>query len=169
MQAVYVPADDITDPAPATIFSHLDATTVLSRHVAETGVYPAVDPLESQSRILAPEIVGREHYEVARRVQECLHRYAELKDIIAILGMDELSDADKKIVYRARRINLFCSQPFAVAEDFTGMQGRFVKIEDTIRSFKAIVDGEVDELPETAFFMVGDIDEVKAKAEELMK
>ncbi len=169
VQAVYVPADDITDPAPATIFSHLDATTVLSRHVAETGVYPAVDPLESQSRILAPEIVGREHYEVARRVQECLHRYAELKDIIAILGMDELSDADKKIVYRARRINLFCSQPFAVAEDFTGMQGRFVKIEDTIRSFKAIVDGEVDELPETAFFMVGDIDEVKAKAEELMK
>lgn len=169
VQAVYVPADDITDPAPATIFSHLDATTVLSRHVAEAGVYPAVDPLESSSRILAPDIVGTEHYEVARRVQECLHRYQELKDIIAILGMDELSENDKRTVYRARRISLFCSQPFAVAETYTGMEGRFVPLEDTIRSFKAIVDGEVDNLPESAFFMVGDIDEVKKKAEELTK
>ena len=167
VQAIYVPADDLTDPAPATIFSHLDATTVLSRQVAEMGIYPAVSPLESNSRILTPEIVGQEHYEVARRVQECLQRYNELKDIISILGMEELAEEDRKIVYRARKIQMFLSQPMNVAETFTGQPGRFVPLKDTIRSFKAIVDGQVDDLPESAFFMVGDIDEVIAKAKEL--
>ena len=169
VQAIYVPADDLTDPAPATIFSHLDATTVLSRQVAEMGIYPAVSPLESNSRILTPEIVGQEHYEVARRVQECLQRYNELKDIISILGMEELAEEDRKIVYRARKIQMFLSQPMNVAETFTGQPGRFVPLQDTIRSFKAIVDGQVDDLPESAFFMVGDIDEAIAKAKELEK
>ena len=167
VQAIYVPADDLTDPAPATIFSHLDATTVLSRQVAEMGIYPAVSPLESNSRILTPEIAGQEHYEVARRVQECLQRYNELKDIISILGMEELAEEDRKIVYRARKIQMFLSQPMNVAETFTGQPGRFVPLKDTIRSFKAIVDGQVDDLPESAFFMVGDIDEAIAKAKEL--
>ena len=167
VQAIYVPADDLTDPAPATIFSHLDATTVLSRHIAEMGIYPAVSPLESSSRILDPAIVGREHYEVARRVQECLQRYNELKDIIAILGMDELGEEDRKVVYRARKIQQFLSQPMNVAEAFTGKPGRFVPLKDTIRSFKAIVDGEVDDLPESAFTMVGDIDEAIEKAKEM--
>ena len=169
VQAIYVPADDLTDPAPATIFSHLDATTVLSRQVAEMGIYPAVSPLESNSRILTPEIVGQEHYEVARRVQECLQRYNELKDIISILGMEELAEEDRKIVYRARKIQMFLSQPMNVAETFTGQPGRFVPLQDTIRSFKTIVDGQVDDLPESAFFMVGDIDEAIAKAKELEK
>ncbi|MGO5115667.1 F0F1 ATP synthase subunit beta [Candidatus Avoscillospira sp. LCP25S3_F1] len=167
VQAIYVPADDLTDPAPATIFSHLDATTVLSRHIAEMGIYPAVSPLESNSRILDPAIVGQEHYEVARRVQECLQRYNELKDIIAILGMDELSEEDRRIVYRARKIQQFLSQPMNVAEQFTGKPGRFVPLKDTIRSFKMIVDGEVDHLPESAFSMVGDIDEAIEKAKEM--
>ena len=169
VQAIYVPADDLTDPAPATIFSHLDATTVLSRSIAEMGIYPAVSPLESNSRILDPSIVGDEHYEVARRVQECLQRYNELKDIIAILGMDELSEEDRKIVYRARKIQQFLSQPMNVAETFTGKPGRFVPLKDTIRSFKTIVDGEVDDLPESAFTMVGDIDEAIEKAKEMTK
>ena len=169
VQAIYVPADDLTDPAPATIFSHLDATTVLSRHIAEMGIYPAVSPLESNSRILDPAIVGQEHYEVARRVQECLQRYNELKDIIAILGMDELSEEDRRIVYRARKVQQFLSQPMNVAETFTGKPGRFVPLKDTIRSFKTIVDGEVDDLPESAFSMVGDIDEAIGKAKEMQK
>ncbi len=169
VQAIYVPADDLTDPAPATIFSHLDATTVLSRQVAEMGIYPAVSPLESNSRMLAPEIVGQEHYDVARRVQECLQRYNELKDIISILGMEELAEEDRKIVYRARKIQMFLSQPMNVAETFTGKPGRFVPLKDTIRSFKMIVDGEVDDLPESAFFMVGDIDEAIQKAKEMEK
>ena len=169
VQAIYVPADDLTDPAPATIFSHLDATTVLSRQVAEMGIYPAVSPLESNSRMLAPEIVGQEHYDVARRVQECLQRYNELKDIISILGMEELAEEDRKIVYRARKIQMFLSQPMNVAETFTGKPGRFVPLKDTIRSFKMIVDGEVDDLPESAFFMVGDIDEVIEKAKGMRK
>jgi F-type H+-transporting ATPase subunit beta len=167
VQAIYVPADDLTDPAPATIFSHLDATTVLSRQVAEVGVYPAVSPLESYSRILDPAIVGKAHYETAQGVTTCLNRYRELRDIIAILGMEELSESDRKTVYRARKIQQFLSQPFAVAETFTGIPGRFVKLEDTIRSFAAILSGEVDDLPEAAFFMVGDIDEVRQKAEGL--
>ena len=167
VQAIYVPADDLTDPAPATIFSHLDATTVLSRQVAEMGIYPAVSPLESNSRILTPEIVGEEHYSVARRVQASLQRYNELKDIISILGMEELAEEDRKVVYRARKIQMFLSQPMNVAETFTGKPGRFVPLKDTIRSFKTIVDGEVDDLPESAFFMVGDIDEAIAKAKEL--
>ena len=167
VQAIYVPADDLTDPAPATIFSHLDATTVLSRQVAEMGIYPAVSPLESNSRILSAGIVGEEHYDVARRVQECLQRYNELKDIISILGMEELAEEDRKVVYRARKIQMFLSQPMNVAEAFTGQPGRFVPLKDTIRSFKKIVDGEVDDLPESAFFMVGDIDEAIAKAKEL--
>jgi F-type H+-transporting ATPase subunit beta len=169
VQAIYVPADDLTDPAPATIFSHLDATTVLSRQVAELGIYPAVSPLESSSRILTPEIVGRNHYETARRVQECLQRYSELRDIIAILGMDALAKEDQRTVYRARRIQRFLSQPFNVAEVFTGQPGRFVPVGDTIRSFASIVDGEVDDLPESAFFLVGDIDEARAKAKEMRK
>lgn len=167
VQAIYVPADDLTDPAPATIFTHLDATTVLSRAVAEMGIYPAVSPLESSSRILDPGIVGKRHYEVAQAVQECLQRYSELKDIIAILGMNELSAEDRATVYRARRIQRFLSQPFAVAEVFTGQPGRFVPLEDTIRSFEVIIGGEVDHLPEAAFFQVGGIDEVAAKAKEM--
>ena len=167
VQAIYVPADDLTDPAPATIFSHLDATTVLSRSVAEIGVYPAVSPLESYSRILEPDIVGQEHYETAQGVTACLNRYRELRDIIAILGMDELSEEDRKIVYRARRIQQFFSQPFSVAEAFTGMEGRFVALKDTIRSLSAILGGETDSFPESAFFMVGDIDEVHEKAKTL--
>ena len=167
MQAVYVPADDLTDPAPATIFSHLDATTVLSRSVAEIGVYPAVSPLESYSRILEPDIVGQEHYDTAHGVTTCLNRYRELRDIIAILGMDELSEVDRRTVYRARRIQQFMSQPFSVAEAFTGMKGKFVPLKDTIRSLSAILGGEVDNLPESAFFMVGDIDDVYDKAKAL--
>ena len=164
VQAVYVPADDLTDPAPATIFSHLDATTVLSRNIAEIGIYPAVSPLESSSRILELSILGKEHYETAQGVLFCLNRYRELRDIIAILGMDEISLEDRKTVYRARKIQQFLSQPFAVAEAFTGMKGRFVPLKDTIRSFTAILGGEVDNLPESAFFMVGDIDDVLKKA-----
>ena len=167
VQAVYVPADDLTDPAPAAIFPHLDATTVLSRQVAEMGIYPAVDPLESTSRILDPKIVGEEHYITARKVQECLQRYNELRDIIAILGMNELSQEDRSTVYRARRIQRFLSQPMRVAEVFTGAKGRFVPLKDTIRSFKAILSGECDELPESAFFMVGDIDEAFEKGRGL--
>ena len=167
VQAIYVPADDLTDPAPATIFTHLDATTVLSRSVAEIGIYPAVSPLESSSRILSPQIVGQRHYDTANGVTTCLNRYRELRDIIAILGMEELSEDDRRTVYRARRIQQFLSQPFSVAEAFTGMQGRFVKLNDTIRSFEAILGGEVDDVPEQAFFLVGDIDEALEKATTL--
>ena len=166
-QAVYVPADDLTDPAPATTFSHLDATTVLSRKIVEQGIYPAVDPLESTSRILEPDVVGEEHYNVARRVQEVLQKYKELQDIIAILGMEELSEDDKLTVYRARKIQRFLSQPFHVAENFTGTPGKYVPVEDTVKGFKAILDGEMDEYPEAAFFNVGTIEDVKAKAETL--
>jgi F-type H+-transporting ATPase subunit beta len=168
VQAIYVPADDLTDPAPATIFSHLDATTVLSRQVAEIGVYPAVSPLESYSRILDPAIVGKGHYETAQGVITCLNRYRELRDIIAILGMEELSESDRKTVYRARKIQQFLSQPFRVAETFTGSPGRFVKLDDTVRSFAAILGGDADDMPESAFFMVGDIDEVREKAKTLV-
>jgi len=164
VQAIYVPADDLTDPAPATTFTHLDATTVLSRQIAELGIYPAINPLESSSRILDPRIVGEDHYNVARRVGEVLQRYKELQDIIAILGMEELSDQDKTIVFRARKIQRFLSQPMAVAEVFSGIPGKFVPLEDTIESFRLIVDGEVDDLPEGAFFMAGDIEDVKVKA-----
>ena len=167
VQAVYVPADDLTDPAPATTFSHLDATTVLSRKIVEQGIYPAVDPLESTSRILEPDVVGEEHYNVARRVQEVLQKYKELQDIIAILGMEELSEDDKLTVYRARKIQRFLSQPFHVAENFTGTLGKYVPVEDTVKGFKAILDGEMDEYPEAAFFNVGTIEDVKAKAETL--
>ena len=167
VQAVYVPADDLTDPAPATTFAHLDATTVLSRAIVEQGIYPAVDPLESTSRILDPRIVGEEHYQVARGVQEILQRYRELQDIIAILGMDELSDEDKKVVLRARRVQRFLSQPFHVAEKFSGVPGRYVPREETIRGFREIVDGKMDDYPEAAFFNVGGIDEVREKAEKL--
>ena len=167
VQAIYVPADDLTDPAPATTFAHLDATTVLSRKIAELGIYPAVDPLESASRMLDPEIVGEEHYQVARSVQEILEHYDELQDIIAILGMDELSEEDKLIVHRARKIQRFLSQPFSVAEKFTGVQGIYVPLSETIRSFKAIIDGEADEYPENAFFNVGTIEDVKEKARQL--
>ncbi len=167
IQAVYVPADDITDPAPAAIFSHLDATTVLSRKVVEMGIYPAVDPLESSSRILDPQIVGREHYEVANSVIAALQRYKELQDIIAILGMDELSEEDKNMVYRARKIQKFMSQPFFVSKVYTGLEGRYVPLQATIESFKTILSGEVDHLPENAFFNVGDIDEAKQKAKTL--
>ena len=168
VQAVYVPADDLTDPAPATTFAHLDATTVLSRKVVEQGIYPAVDPLESNSRILEADIVGEEHYEVANRVTEVLQKYKELQDIIAILGMEELSDEDKATVMRARKIQKFLSQPFFVAETFTGAPGKYVPLKETIRGFKMILDGEMDEYPENAFFNVGTIDEVieKAKAEK---
>ncbi len=169
VQAVYVPADDLTDPAPAAIFSHLDATTVLSRSIAEQGIYPAVSPLDSSSRLLDPYIIGKEHYETARRVQECLQRYSELKDIIAILGMEELSEADRTTVYRARKMQRFLSQPFSVAEVFTGMPGKFVPLEKTIEGFKAIADGEADDLPEQAFFNVGELDEAREKAERLQK
>ena len=167
VQAVYVPADDLTDPAPATTFSDLDATTVLSRKIVEQGIYPAVDPLESTSRILEPDVVGEEHYNVARRVQEVLQKYKELQDIIAILGMEELSEDDKLTVYRARKIQRFLSQPFHVAENFTGTPGKYVPVEDTVKGFKAILDGEMDEYPEAAFFNVGTIEDVKAKAETL--
>ena len=168
VQAIYVPADDLTDPAPATVFSHLDATTVLSRQIAELGIYPAVDPLDSTSRILDPQVVGEEHYEVARGVQQLLQRYKDLQDIIAILGMDELSEDDKLTVARARKIERFLSQPFYVAEQFTGTAGVYVRIEDTIRGFKEVLDGKHDELPEQAFYMVGTIEEVVKKAEKLV-
>jgi F-type H+-transporting ATPase subunit beta len=167
VQAVYVPADDLTDPAPATTFAHLDATTVLSRQIAELGIYPAVDPLDSTSRILEPSIVGEEHYQVARRVQEILQRYKSLQDIIAILGMEELSEEDKLIVARARKIQRFLSQPFHVAEVFTGSPGKFVKVEDTIKGFKGICDGAYDHMPEAAFYMVGTIEEAIEKAKRL--
>jgi F-type H+-transporting ATPase subunit beta len=166
-QAVYVPADDLTDPSPATTFAHLDATLVLSRQIAELGIYPAVDPLDSTSRILDPNIVGQEHYDTARTVQSTLQRYKELKDIIAILGMDELSEDDKLAVARARKIQRFLSQPFFVAEVFTGSPGKYVSLKDTIAGFKAIVNGEYDQLPEQAFYMVGSIDEAVAKAEQM--
>jgi F-type H+-transporting ATPase subunit beta len=164
VQAVYVPADDLTDPAPATTFTHLDATTVLSRSIVELGIYPSVDPLASTSRILDPQIVGDEHYAVARAVQSILQRYRELQDIIAILGMDELSPEDKKIVRRARRIQRFFSQPFFVAEQFTGIPGRYVPLSETIRGFKEIAEGRCDDIPEQAFYMTGTIDDVLAKA-----
>ena len=167
VQAIYVPADDLTDPAPATSFAHLDATTVLSRSIAEKGIYPAVDPLDSTSRILDPRVVGQEHYEVARQVQETLQRYKSLQDIIAILGMDELSEEDKVAVARARKLERFLSQPFHVAEVFTGFPGLFVDLKDTIRSFKAVVNGEYDHLPEAAFYMVGTIEDAVAKAQKL--
>ncbi len=167
VQAVYVPADDLTDPAPASVFSHLDATTVLSRQVAEMGIYPAVSPLDSSSRILIPEIVGDDHYAVALRVQQALQRYRELQDIIAILGMDELSEEDRLIVHRARRIQRFLAQPMSVAEVFSGIPGKFVKIRDTIDSFRAIVDGEADGLPEAAFYMVGDLEDARRRAREM--
>lgn len=167
VQAIYVPADDLTDPAPATAFIHLDASTVLSRQIAEKGIYPAVDPLESSSRILSPEIVGEEHYSVAMEVKRILQRYKDLQDIIAILGMDELSEEDKLLVQRARKIERFLSQPFFVAEQFTGMPGKYVKLEDTIRSFKGLINGEYDHLPEQAFYMVGTIEEAVEKAKKL--
>ncbi len=169
IQAVYVPADDFTDPAPATTFAHLDATTALSRQISELGIYPAVDPLASTSRILDPQIVGEEHYRVARGVQEVLQRYKELQDIIAILGMDELSPDDRTTVSRARKLQKFLSQPFFVAEIFTGSPGKYVTLEETIRSFREVLDGKHDDLPEQAFYMVGGIDEARAKAEELKK
>ena len=167
VQAVYVPADDLTDPAPATTFAHLDATTVLSRSISSLGIYPAVDPLESNSRILSPEIVGNEHYQVARQVQSILQRYVELQDIIAIMGMDELSDEDKLTVSRARKIQRFLSQPFSVAEQFTGMKGKYVPIKETIRGFKEIIEGKHDDLPESAFMFVGTIDEAVEKGKQI--
>ncbi len=169
VQAIYVPADDLTDPAPATTFSHLDAVTVLSRQIAELGIYPAVDPLASTSRILDPQVVGEEHYQIARAVQKILQRYKDLQDIIAILGIDELSEEDKLIVARARKIQKFLSQPFFVAEAFTGQSGKYVKLADTIQGFKMILAGKTDEVPEQAFYMVGTIDEVLEKAEKLKK
>lgn len=169
VQAIYVPADDLTDPAPATTFAHLDATTVLSRQIVELGIYPAVDPLASTSKILDPRIIGEEHYRVSRRVQEILQRYKDLQDIIAILGMEELSDEDKLIVSRARKIQRFLSQPFHVAEQFTGLKGKYIKVQDTIDGFKEIIEGKCDELPEQAFYMVGGIDEVYEKAEKIKK
>jgi F-type H+/Na+-transporting ATPase subunit beta len=167
VQAIYVPADDLTDPAPATSFAHLDATTTLSRAISELGIYPAVDPLDSTSRVLEPRVVGQEHYETARRVQETLQKYKSLQDIIAILGMDELSEEDKLTVQRARKIQRFLSQPFHVAEVFTNIPGKFVQLEDTVRSFKAVVDGEYDHLPEAAFYMVGGIEDAVEKAKKL--
>lgn len=169
VQAVYVPADDLTDPAPATTFGHLDATTVLSRKIVEQGIYPAVDPLASSSRILEADIVGKEHYETAMKVQQILQKYQELQDIIAILGMDELNDEDKMAVYRARKVQRFLSQPFSVAENFTGVKGVYIPLEETVKGFKAIVDGEMDDYPEAAFFNVGTIEDVKKKAEEINK
>ncbi|WP_032121313.1 F0F1 ATP synthase subunit beta [Clostridium amazonitimonense] len=169
VQAVYVPADDLTDPAPATTFSHLDATTVLSRSITELGIYPAVDPLESTSRILDPRVVGKEHYEVATRVKNVLERYKELQDIIAILGIDELSEEDKLVVSRARKVQRFLSQPFTVAEQFTGMKGKFVPVNETVRGFKEILEGKYDDLPESAFLFVGNIEEVVEKAKKLME
>jgi F-type H+-transporting ATPase subunit beta len=167
VQAIYVPADDLTDPAPATTFSHLDATTVLSRQIVEKGIYPAVDPLASTSRVLDPRIVGEEHYNVARAVKAVLQRYKDLQDIIAILGIDELSEEDKQSVARARKIERFFSQPFFVAEQFTGLEGRYVKIADTIRGFKELVEGKHDSIPEQAFYMVGGIEEAVEKAEKM--
>ena len=167
VQAIYVPADDLTDPAPATAFAHLDATTVLSRSISELGIYPAVDPLESTSRILDPNILGKEHYDTARAVQAVLQKYKELQDIIAVLGMDELGVEDKAVVNRARRIQRFLSQPFHVAENFTGISGKYVKMEDTIRGFQAILGGDCDDLPEQAFLMCGTIDEVLAKRKDM--
>jgi len=167
VQAIYVPADDLTDPAPATSFAHLDATTTLNRAISEMGIYPAVDPLDSTSRVLTPAVVGQEHYETARKVQETLQRYKSLQDIIAILGMDELSEEDKLVVARARKIQRFLSQPFHVAEVFTGIPGKFVQVEDTVASFKAVVEGEYDHLPENAFYMVGGIEEAVEKAKKL--
>jgi F-type H+-transporting ATPase subunit beta len=167
VQAIYVPADDLTDPAPATTFGHLDATTTLSRSVAEIGIYPSVDPLESASRILEPRTVGEKHYRTARRVTEILQRYKELQDIIAILGMEELSEEDRVSVYRARKIQKFLSQPMFAAEVFSGTPGKFVPLSKTIESFEALVDGEVDDLPENAFYMAGDLDDVKKRAAEI--
>jgi F-type H+-transporting ATPase subunit beta len=167
VQAIYVPADDLTDPAPANTFAHLDATTVLSRAISEQGIYPAVDPLDSFSRALQPDIVGQEHYDTATAVQELLQRYRELQDIIAILGMEELSDEDKLTVQRARKIQRFLSQPFHVAEAFTGSPGQYVKLEDTVRGFKEIIDGKHDELPEGAFYMVGTIEEAAERAKQM--
>jgi len=167
VQAIYVPADDLTDPAPATTFAHLDATTVLSRHLVEQGIYPAVDPLDSTSRILDPRIVGEEHYNIARHVEEVLQRYKELQDIVAILGMDELSEEDKMVVYRARKIQRYLSQPFFVAEAFTGYPGRYVPIKETIRGFKEILDGKMDHIPESCFYMKGTIDEVYEEADKI--
>ncbi|RKP01836.1 hypothetical protein CXG81DRAFT_11462, partial [Caulochytrium protostelioides] len=169
VQAIYVPADDLTDPAPATTFAHLDATTVLSRSIAELGIYPAVDPLDSKSRILDPRVIGQEHYDIATKVQQVLQSYKSLQDIIAILGMDELSEADKLTVQRARKLQRFMSQPFTTAQVFTGYEGRYVRLADSLRSFREILDGKHDALPEAAFYMVGDIDEVARKAEEIAK
>jgi F-type H+-transporting ATPase subunit beta len=167
VQAIYVPADDLTDPAPATAFTHLDATTVLSRRISELGIYPAVDPLDSTSRILDPQVVGQEHYDVARGVQQTLQKYKDLQDIIAILGMDELSEDDKITVGRARKLERFFSQPFHVAEQFTGTPGEYVRLEDTIRGFKEVLEGKHDELPEQAFYMVGTIENAIEKAKQL--
>jgi len=169
VQAIYVPADDLTDPAPATTFAHLDATTVLSRQIVELGIYPAVDPLDSTSRILDPNIIGEEHYSVARRVQQILQKYKDLQDIIAILGIDELSEDDKLIVARARKIQKFLSQPFFVAEQFTGMARKYVPLKETIASFTELIDGKCDDMPEQAFYMVGNIDEAREKAEEMKR
>jgi len=168
IQAVYVPADDLTDPAPATTFAHLDATTVLSRGLASKGIYPAVDPLDSTSTMLQPSVVGEDHYRTARAVQSTLQRYKELQDIIAILGLDELSEDDRRTVDRARKIEKFLSQPFFVAEIFTGMPGKYVKLEETIQGFNKILGGELDDLPEAAFYLVGNIEEVKAKAAKIL-
>jgi vacuolar-type H+-ATPase catalytic subunit A/Vma1 len=168
VQAVYVPADDLTDPAPATTFAHLDATTVLSRAISELGIYPAVDPLESSSRILKADVVGEEHYKVARGVQEVLQTYKSLQDIIAILGMDELSEDDKLTVYRARKIQRFLSQPFQVAEVFTSIKGKFVEVAESVKGFKAVLEGKYDDLPESAFYMQGTVEDVEEKAKELM-
>jgi len=167
VQAIYVPADDLTDPAPATAFAHLDATTVLSRQIAELGIYPAVDPLDSTSRILDPQVIGEEHYNIAREVQYVLQRYKDLQDIIAILGMDELSEEDRQVVARARKIQRFLSQPFHVAESFTGTPGKYVELKDTIKGFQEIVSGKHDAIPEQAFYMVGTIEEVLEKAKKL--
>jgi F-type H+-transporting ATPase subunit beta len=164
-----VPADDLTDPAPATTFAHLDATTVLSRQIVELGIYPAVDPLDSTSRILDPQVIGEEHYRVAREVQQILQRYKDLQDIISILGMEELSEDDKQVVARARKIQRFFSQPFFVAEEFTGTPGAYVKLEDTIKGFREIIEGKHDSIPEQAFYMVGTIEEVLAKSEKLAR
>jgi len=169
VQAIYVPADDLTDPAPATTFAHLDGTIVLSRQLTELGIYPAVDPLDSSSRILEPNIVGEEHYKIARRIQEVLQRYKQLQEIIAILGMDELSEEDKVTVARARKIQRFLSQPFHVAEQFTGTPGKYVPIKETIDGFKEVIEGKLDDIPEQAFYMVGNINEVRDKAKEFGK
>ena len=168
VQAVYVPADDLTDPAPATTFAHLDATTVLSRGISELGIYPAVDPLDSKSRMLDPRVVGQEHYDTASRVQQMLQEYKSLQDIIAILGMDELSEADKLTVERARKLQRFLSQPFTVAQVFTGIEGKLVDLKDTIKSFQMIINGEGDDLPESAFYMVGDFESARAKGEKIL-